>query len=233
MYSRPITSPGHRVLPETGVSLALACRRQSDGTITDAELVYIGPIDRIRFFAPDPGVHLEAIGLKPEWSRDLLCMDPAEHFNEVRVIRQFTRVLDRIAKTRSTNEALSILMQHVATLRERLRRAEATPAHRALEHLRRDECARIDVHSLARSGGVSERHLRRLITRTTGLSPVQFQRITRLNRAVAAADKTATPEWARLAIDMGYYDQPHMIDEFRALTGCTPVTLHAERRSET
>jgi AraC-like DNA-binding protein len=31
------------------------------------------------------------------------------------------------------------------------------------------------------------------------------------------------PDWAWLALDGGYADQPHLVREFRALTGHTPV----------
>jgi AraC-like DNA-binding protein len=47
---------------------------------------------------------------------------------------------------------------------------------------------------------------------------------------VRVADAEPEPAWADLAYDAGYYDQAHLIREVRALSGLTPVRLHAERR---
>jgi AraC-like DNA-binding protein len=47
---------------------------------------------------------------------------------------------------------------------------------------------------------------------------------------VAAADALPdAPRWARLAVAAGYYDQPHLIREFRSLAGLTPGEVHRER----
>ena len=70
---------------------------------------------------------------------------------------------------------------------------------------------------LAAELGVSERHLRRTFTEQVGLAPKQFARIMRLHRALRAEGDWSTR--ARLA---GYYDQAHLIGEFRALLGITP-----------
>jgi methylphosphotriester-DNA--protein-cysteine methyltransferase len=54
----------------------------------------------------------------------------------------------------------------------------------------------------------------------------------RLNRLVAAADSETHPGWCALALDAGFYDQSHMIDDVRELTGLTPSALHRERRMQ-
>src|SRR4051812_12864729 len=83
-YSRPEGAPpipgdGHRVLPDAHVSIGLFARRDLRGRVMDAQVMFLGPAPSVHFFAPLPGEHLEAVRLKPEWSRDLLGMDPAEH----------------------------------------------------------------------------------------------------------------------------------------------------------
>jgi AraC-like DNA-binding protein len=236
-YSRaendaPIAGAGHRVLPETGVSLCFWSRRDANGVVSDPRLTVMGPAPSIRFFSPTPGLHLEALRLKPEWSRDLLGVDPVEHLDAMDALSAQS-LLDRLARSRSSLEALSILVAEIRRRRDLSRIEPATHiAHRALERIRARQTSTIGVESLSREVRVSERQLRRAVVATTGLPPKHAHRIVRLNRAVAEADGSAAPDWAALAIDMGFYDQPHMIQEFHDLTGTSPAALHQERRAQ-
>lgn len=76
------------------------------------------------------------------------------------------------------------------------------------------------VEPVAAKLGVTPRHLRRVFTESIGISPKAFVRGVRLRRAVQMA---ATAEnWSRIAADAGYYDQAHLIADFRELLGMTP-----------
>ncbi|XVU29076.1 helix-turn-helix domain-containing protein [Actinoplanes sp. CA-054009] len=72
----------------------------------------------------------------------------------------------------------------------------------------------------ATRAGVSERHLRTLFARDVGLSPKHFARISRLQRVLTLAGHDT---WAAVADQAGYFDQPHMISDFRALMGVSPT----------
>jgi AraC-like DNA-binding protein len=216
VYSRAPLAPAHRVLPETGVSIAITSRCDQDGRLLDADLIYIGPIVTARVFAPAADVCLEAVRLKPEWSRDILGVDPAEHFDATDPFCEPELLNESI----SSNARLQTLLDYIRTRRAQTRRRDGVAANVALEEIR------------SRAAVASSRHIRRLIRRETGLSPKQYQRVQRLNRAVAHADRTATPRWADIACAYGFYDQAHMVNEFRALTGLAPAALHAERRLE-
>lgn len=78
------------------------------------------------------------------------------------------------------------------------------------------------VRALADGLGVSERHLRTVLTRAVGLRPKQWLRVERLRKTLCQALSGYTLGWAALAVDTGYYDQAHMIDEFQMLIGETP-----------
>jgi AraC-like DNA-binding protein len=80
--------------------------------------------------------------------------------------------------------------------------------------------------SASRDSGYSEQHLRRRLVAATGHSPRKLARIGRM-QAVLAAGRGES--WARTAVDFGYYDESHMINDIRALAGATPQTILTER----
>lgn len=75
--------------------------------------------------------------------------------------------------------------------------------------------------------GVSHSTLLRRFTAQVGLPPKHFARIRRLQRLLAAATSMAGgdgrgTDWARVAAECGYFDQAHLIADFRRLTGVAP-----------
>lgn len=81
------------------------------------------------------------------------------------------------------------------------------------------------IPALAHTLGVSERQLRRAFDDVVGMGPKAFARVIRFQRAIAAARRAGTPDWGAIATAAGYYDQAHLIAEFRSLTGATPTVL--------
>ena len=64
--------------------------------------------------------------------------------------------------------------------------------------------------------GYSPRHERRLYTRYVGITRKRFERVARLHRALDRLRATGRAD------PQEFYDQAHMINEFRALCGYTP-----------
>jgi hypothetical protein len=67
---------------------------------------------------------------------------------------------------------------------------------------------------------LSERQLRRRFTIAVGYGPATYLRVTRFQRAIAAAPRVTG--LAELAATAGYADQAHLARDCRALTGLTP-----------
>ncbi len=82
------------------------------------------------------------------------------------------------------------------------------------------EGGEIRVESVAFRLGVTARHLRRAFAENVGIGPKEFARGVRLKRALHLAETSC--DWARVAADAGYYDQAHLIADFRQLVGLTP-----------
>lgn len=134
-------------------------------------------------------------------------------------------LVDRLAETRSTAAAAAVLDAAVA---ERLTRARARSPSARLIHAAADRLPDASIPAVAADLGVSERHLRRMFHDTVGVNPKTFARLTRFHRALRAARDVADPRWAQVAAVAGYYDQAHLIADFRAITGVTPRALLRE-----
>lgn len=82
------------------------------------------------------------------------------------------------------------------------------------------------VADLARAMGLSERRLQQLFQAQVGLTPRQWSRLVRLHDCLRALRRAAAcahpPAWAELAAGHGFFDQSHLVNEFRALAGLTP-----------
>jgi AraC-like DNA-binding protein len=102
---------------------------------------------------------------------------------------------------------------------------EAPQAH-ALRLLRTR--ANWDVADIAREIGWSPKHLAARVKDAIGVGPRCFRRLLRFQKLTAkVAQRSGRPHWAELALDAGYYDQPHMVREFREFSGITPSVYWA------
>jgi AraC-like DNA-binding protein len=65
-----------------------------------------------------------------------------------------------------------------------------------------------------------------------GLTPKRFARVRRLQRILDAAARNVNVDWAEAAVEHGYYDQAHLINDFRELTGITPTAYRPRAAHE-
>ncbi|HSA56711.1 MAG TPA: helix-turn-helix domain-containing protein, partial [Gemmatimonadaceae bacterium] len=78
------------------------------------------------------------------------------------------------------------------------------------------------LEALARELGVSVRTLERRVRDEVGLSPRDLRRVLRFRRAFRLLDGTPQGAWTRVALAAGYFDQAHLIRDFRRLAGAPP-----------
>ena len=78
--------------------------------------------------------------------------------------------------------------------------------------------------TLAHRAGVHRVYLARRFRAQFGVSPAAYRARLRVQRAAGALLAAAGP-LATVALDAGYYDQPHMNRQVRATTGLTPRAL--------
>src|SRR5690348_8651433 len=76
--------------------------------------------------------------------------------------------------------------------------------------------------SLDRHPRFGRRHLAKRFAHDVGVSPKMFARVVRLRRVLERVRSVSQPDWVALALECGYYDQSHLIGEFREITGMSP-----------
>jgi len=79
------------------------------------------------------------------------------------------------------------------------------------------------LREVAEAVGLGERRLQQLFHAQVGLSPRAWRRLARMHGCLRALRGQPAPAWAELAAEHGFYDQSHLVNEFRALCGVTPT----------
>jgi AraC-like DNA-binding protein len=80
------------------------------------------------------------------------------------------------------------------------------------------------VGSVTERLGVLPKRFARAFRDHVGLSPKRYARVQRLQRLLGSVASAGIGDidWARAAVENGYYDQAHLVNDFRDLTGITP-----------
>lgn len=81
------------------------------------------------------------------------------------------------------------------------------------------------IDKIADSIGVNGRRLERRFQQSLGLSPKRFSRIIRFQNFLGAVRNEPAGGILDTALSYGYYDQAHLIREFREFSGKTPLAF--------
>jgi AraC-like DNA-binding protein len=93
-----------------------------------------------------------------------------------------------------------------------------------------DHSGQVRVEDLAFQAGMSARQLRRLFIERVGLTPKHLCRVIRFRHSLVKMRDTQRGDWTDVALDCGYYDQAHFINEFREFSGYSPGEFAARPR---
>jgi AraC-like DNA-binding protein len=151
------------------------------------------------------------------------------------------RVVDLVDAWRPAAAIRQAIMAHndpaavLAVLQDRLK-ANLHPeppgigrVERAVELLQHDPAR--PVGDVADGLGVSHGHLDREFTRIVGLSPGALSKLLRIRRLLEEIDVSGEIPWSGLAVELGWFDQAHLIRDFKRHTGVTPSQYVAAQRS--
>jgi AraC-like DNA-binding protein len=79
------------------------------------------------------------------------------------------------------------------------------------------------VDDLASRAVMGKRQLQRIFNEYVGMSPKWVIRRYRLHELVEKVNSGGQLDWSQVALDLGYFDQAHMINDFRSIAGYSPA----------
>ncbi len=88
------------------------------------------------------------------------------------------------------------------------------------------------LHQLSDEIGYSQKHFIDLFRQHVGVTPKQYLKIMRFQKAMRALESSQMIPWSSLALESGYYDQAHFIHDFKHFSGFTP-NEYMKRKSST
>jgi AraC-like DNA-binding protein len=103
----------------------------------------------------------------------------------------------------------------------RLKCEETHPVHEMVERVVESQgCAHL--WQMAESIGLSARQTERKFLEQVGITAKCYARLTRFRNAVRLKAQDQSLSWTDVSHAAGFYDQNHLIKDFRALVGATP-----------
>ncbi len=219
----------HRILPDGCVDIVLEFGAASAGVLQVTNAIGVGTMTRPLVISGDMPDYYIGVRFRPGHALSALGVPAAELTDEnieyASISREPSADLDALSRLASNEERLAAV---VALVRRRLIDAAHVPLSvRAAVQRITVANGNLRVASLADDIGITRQQLARQFGTHVGITPKTFARVMRAQAALARADaaRAAYPrdiDWSAIALDLGYYDQPHFIDDFKALTGMTP-----------
>ena len=221
------------ILPGTGVSVVVnfgerwVCGRSLATAAFLPDVSVIGPVTHPLVLRV--GVHVQAIGaafLASE-TEDVLGVRASELVDQIVPLadlwsqQEADTLVDSISD-RSARYRVSALCRALVgrTQRPRAPRLEDS----ACRLITRRHGA-VSIEEMAGRHGISRRQFARRFSRATGLRPKLYARITRFQALVHTLLSTDVSQWGAVASTVGFYDQAHMINEFRQFAGSPPTVF--------
>jgi AraC-like DNA-binding protein len=230
LWSFERAAPAHRserVLPTGTVELVI---NLGDTAAIGFDAIVAGPhshyfiIDTSRS-APLVGVHFKPSGAFPFLALPLDKLRNRHVPLEALWGRHAGELRERLLAS-DEPEARLLLLERLLLARLSRSSARHAAVGHALDAFRRGPRRVADVVD---ETGLSPRHFIRLFNDEVGLTPKSFCRIRRFQRTVGLLHGACAVDWAETALACGYFDQSHMIHDFRDFAGLSPAAYLARR----
>jgi AraC-like DNA-binding protein len=230
--TQPPAAP-ERLLPDGCIELILNFGerfREYDAAghcLLQPERFVVGQMTRPVLIAPTGAVQILGIRFAPIGALPFLPVLPGELTDRMTPLDAVSQGLER--ELIEQLEPIRPWEEKIALVEGLLLRRLHSPPQRGVslqpalaQFVRSGGCLSVD--RLAADLGVSQRQLERRFIREVGLGPKLLGRILRFQQVFRAVE-SANVDWAGVAVKCGYYDQAHLIRDFRQFAGQTPTVL--------
>ena len=131
------------------------------------------------------------------------------------------RLRERLCEARSSAERFQLLQE--ALLSRLCHGVEQHYAVSAALQMFGQNQAGPRVREAAKYLGLSQRRFIQVFKTEVGMTPKLFSRIQRFQQTRTFIQHNPSINWADLAVDLGYFDQSHLIREFLEFSGLSPT----------
>jgi AraC-like DNA-binding protein len=161
------------------------------------------------------------IRFKPQGAGQALGIPMAEVTDRIVPVSDLSKRLDAAVGAARSNIGLFRQLSVLEAFFETLSDARDSPIPAAVSLLDRG----VGIDRVATSLGISVRQLQRRFLCEVGIPPSLYRRMRRFQRVFPAIEHD--PDWARVAVQCGYFDQAHLIRDCREFAGDPPAALFA------
>jgi AraC-like DNA-binding protein len=224
-------SSRQRIYPDGAMALVLHLDKRATTFFIDGEAVSVrvpllaGPYSRSFDFDPSQSTEVVGIVFRPGAARVFFPVAAHELHNvDIALSDLCADEADRLLNDMcsAANEPAQLHAAERYLTRKLVNAAPVHPAVRyAVEQLSRQGVVR-GIRRIQSDTGLSHTRFIQLFREHVGLTPKLFCRVRRFRNLVNRIEKGMPVNWAGLAVDCGYFDQAHLIHDFRAFAGITP-----------
>jgi methylphosphotriester-DNA--protein-cysteine methyltransferase len=220
------------ILPSTHVSLIinLGDKWAASRSLTTSEYLpnvcVVGPVTRARVLRVGRCVHALGAVLPPTLTHVAFGLPASDLVDRIVPLHDLwarddvERLLPTFYETR---RCLSVLKDELGTRLDGATERQ-TLGESAARFIKRHD-GRVSIDDIAKSNGLSRQQFALQFCAAAGLRPKLFARITRFQALVHLLLSTDMSLWASVSLNIGFYDQAHMINEFGAFAGSPPTTF--------
>jgi len=227
----------HRVLPDGCVDILFTAELHPRGGLSsNCALSLVGTMTRYRDFILPANPFYVGIRFKPAAVTSMLSFPVYEITDETIPLAEVwgsegERLLEKLYRAGSAMDCAQILRGVILRRLPPRKSGEASAVSHAVEKIV-TAGGNVAIDRLSASVNTSPRNLRRLVKAHAGIGPKRLCRVLRFRKLRRVLHDVVSPDWAALALECGYYDQAHLVNEFRELSGYTPQEFHLRRSPE-
>jgi AraC-like DNA-binding protein len=186
----------------------------------------VGAMPVERRFRMSAGMAVAGVRFRPGLARQFLLAPPVELTGRLEPLEQLwgrrARELEsRLSGSPSAEERTRLLLS--ALLHNDAPVDSPGAIGRAMESIAAAHGV-LDLDWAAAQANLSARQFRRRCLEESGLTPKHLCRVLRFRRSLELAASRRL-SWAAIAAETGYFDQAHLIRDFREFTGKTPMAV--------